>query len=351
MRQLAVLAVAMILMMATAGSLRAEEPATLRDDLGRAVTLALPAKRVVVFNRYNVEFVRAVAGSGAIVGIEAEVAKAHAYWPGLATTTIVGQGQQSANYEAIIALKPDLVIFPRNSDWEKASQILAPFGIPVVVVTGWDVLKHEENIDLLGRIFGRPDQAAKLNGFYRHIRDLLTERLKDVPRKTVYVEEVQDGKTVLKGSGWHDMIELAGGINVFGDIQIAGQPAARGNVQAFEVDPEEVLARRPDLIVKLQPNQYESHSPAFSAQVLTRLAARPGFAELPAVKSGQVYHMSYYLAGGCSKVIGALQIAKWLYPERFADIDPGEVMRIWLEEFQGVPYPGGYWVSLAGIGR
>jgi iron complex transport system substrate-binding protein len=222
----------------------------------------------------------------------------------------------------------------------------------VFVITGWDVLKHEWNVALLGRLLARPERAAKLNAFYRGYRDLLETRLLGVPRKRVYIEEVGDYKALLKGSGWHDMVETGGGVNVFGDVNILDQPKARGTVQGFDTDAEEILARKPDVLIKLYSNQQIAIDAIEARTVLTRLVARPGFANLPAVERGEVYSLSYYHASACSKIVGALRIAKWLYPDRFADVDPDEAMRIWLEDFQGVAAPtsgpgsGRYWTSL-----
>ncbi|MBV8622482.1 MAG: ABC transporter substrate-binding protein [Herbaspirillum sp.] len=322
-----------------------------RDDVGRELSLSVPLTRVVVFNRYTTEFVRAVGGMPAVVGVDIDSARGKSYWPTVTPAMLAGQGQSSPNYEAIVAMHPQAVFLPRNSDWQKAAEVLGHFNIAVVVVTAWDVLRHEQNVTLLGQLFGQPQRAEKLNAFYRGYRDLLLQRLKGVKRKRVYIEEVGNYKTLLRGSGWHDMVELGGGENVFGDVAIAGQSTARGTVQGFAVDPEEVIARQPEAIVKLEPAQYLPHPRAFSRQVLDGIAARPGFGNLPAVRSGQIYHISYYLAGGCSKIIGALQIAKWLYPERFADVDPEQAMKVWLEQFQNVPAPGGYSVSLAELRR
>lgn len=321
------------------------------DDVGRTVVVKTPVRRAVIFNRYDVEFVRAIAGTAPIVGVDAGTAKERAYWPGLEKVAIVGQGQSTPNYDAVVDLAPDIVLIPRNGAWAEADRLLTPLGIPVAVVTAWDVLKHEENATLLGRLFERPDQAKALNDFYAHWRTLLATRLRGVQRKRVYLEEVGDYRTLLPGSGWHDMIETGGGRNVFGDVAIDNGNAARGNVQGFTVDPEEVIARAPDVIIKLQPGQYAPHPQDFSRAVLEKIAARPGFAAVPAVRSGQVYHISYYLAGGCSKIIGALQIAKWLYPERFADVDPEAVMSEWLTRFQHVPAQHGYSANLAEVRR
>lgn len=320
---------------------------TIKDDLDRAVSLKLPLQRVVVFNRYTTEFVRAIGAMPTVVGVDIDAAKHRTYWPTVTPAMLAGTGQSALNFESIVAMQPDAVLMPRNGDWKQAERVLAGFGIPVVVVTAWDLLKHEWNIELLGRLFARPQQAAKLNAFYSTWREELRKRLDGAPRARVYFEEVGDNKTVLKGSGWHDMIEAGGGVNVFGDVDILGQPTTRGSVQNFEIDPEQVLARKPDVLIKLQPGQYEPHPRAFSRGVLERVASRPGFASLPAVRDGRVFHISYYLAGGCSKITGALQIAQWLHPKRMAGIDPQVVMGQWLQIFQGVPAQTGYAVSLA----
>ena len=321
-------------------------PIEITDDTGRTLSFEKPLKRVVVFNRYNAEFIRAVAGIDIIVGVDSWVTRDPTYWPNLKTDMLVGEGQSEPNYEAIIAQNPDVVIFPRNGAWQEAIKTLKPFDIPVVVLTGWDVLKHVSNITAFGKMLGQPERAAKLNAFYTDHMALLKERLAGVERKNIYLEEKTPYRSVLRGSGWHDMIEAAGGRNIFEDIDIETQPKERGSVHNHEVDPEAILKAQPDIIVKLQPGSYPLHPRSFSDAFFKELSARPGFDELPAMKNGEVYHMNYYLAGGCSKMIGALSIAKWLYPDRFKDVDPDAAMKTWLEDFQGVSYPGRYWTKI-----
>lgn len=318
----------------------------IRDDLDRELALPLPLTRVVVFNRYTAEFVRALGAMSSVVGVDFDPALHRAYWPTVTPGMRAGTGQNAPNYEAIVAMRPDAVFMPRNSGWPQAERVLAGFGIPVVVLSAWDLLKHEWNVALLGRLLDRPRAAAELNAFYRRWRTLLHDRLAGAPRPRVYLEEVGDFRTALRGSGWHDMIETGGGSNVFEDLDFLERSGTRGSVHNVEVDPEQVLARRPDVIVKLQPGQYEPHPRSFSKAVLERVANRVGFDTLPAVRDGRVHHISYYLAGGCSKITGALQIAKWLHPARMADVDPEAVMGEWLTRFQGVPAQRGYAISL-----
>lgn len=132
------------------------------DDVGREILLPVPLSRVVVFNRYTTEFIRAIAGMRVVVGFDVDLRKSGSYWPGAEATMVVGQAQSNAapNYEAIVKTTPDVVFFARNGPWEEASRVLAPFGIPVFVITGWDVLKHEQNVDLLGRLFEQPARGG-----------------------------------------------------------------------------------------------------------------------------------------------------------------------------------------------
>lgn len=310
------------------------------DDAGRTVEVEVPVKRAVIFNRYAVEFARAIGGIEDVVGVDASTMRDPAYWPQFKENDIVGQGQTQPNYEAIVALNPDVVILPRNGVYEEAVKQLEPFGIPVLVVTAWDTLQHVENVTLFGKLFGKEERAAALNAYYTRYMDLLAERLKGVERKRVYLEEVRDFVTVTPGSGWHDMVEAGGGINVFGDIDIKKEPTSRGNENSFTVDPEEIVKRKPDVFIKLQPGSYKTIPTAKFEESWNALSTRQDVLATPAGQSGDVHLINYYLAGGSSKVTGALQVAKWLYPDLFKDIEPEAAMKEWIETFQGLPFEG-----------
>lgn len=314
---------------------------TVTDDTGRQVELDLPVQRAVIFNRYAVEFARAIGAIEQVVGTDASTYRDPPYWPQFGPDDVVGEGQSAPNYEAIVAKSPDVVILPRNGAWEEAITQLEPFGIPVLVITAWDAEKHEENVTLMGEIFGRPEGAEALNAYYTEYRDLLAERLEGVAPVPVYLEETRPLVTVTPGSGWHDMIAQGGGSNVFGDVVIEDEPTSRGNVNAFTIDPEEIVARAPRVVIKLMPGSYESIGADSFAAAWDELTARNEIGATPAAEAGNLHLINYYLAGGSSKITGALQVAKWAHPDLFADIDPEEAMRRWIEDFQGLPYNGG----------
>lgn len=309
------------------------------DDAGRSVELQVPVRSVVAFNTFNVEFIRAVGAFDSVLGLDGGSAGADytGYWPGRDTSTTVGKGQAEPNYEQLAALNPEVVIFPRNGAWQDAEAKLAGFGIKTLVVTGWDQNKHVFNVDLIGRIFDRQQRASELNAFYTRYRDLLEQRLGGVAPKRVYLENDKDYGSPIVGSGWHDMITLGGGRNIFDDVVFGPDGAARGSVHQFDIEPEAILARDPELVIRNTGGGYALASADDPATVGRSLLARPGWDRLTAVRTGSVEVTSSFPMNACSKIIGSLYVAKWLHPEQMADVDPDAVMREWIEQFQGVP--------------
>ena len=313
---------------------------TVTDDVGRQVEVMGPVSRVITFNKYNTEFLRAIGGQDVLVGMAADTIGLTNYWPGMGDEAIAGQNQREPNYEAIVGLNPDLVIFPRNGAWENAVEKLEAFGIPVVVLTGWDVNQFSDNIKMIGALVGNEERAETLIEFHAKYTDLIAERLEGVEPRTIYLEKTVDFTTSVPGSGWHDMLSQAGVRNIFDDIDIATQPQSKGNKHQLDIDPEAILLRNPDIVIKQIGSDFVPPSQENMAAAIADMAARPGWSDMSAVQNDQVYVMSYFMAGGMSKLIGKLYIVKWLYPELFEDMDPDQVAIDWIEIYQGVDYPG-----------
>lgn len=267
------------------------------DETETTVHFSEPVDRIVVFNASNGEYIRAVAPE-TIVGVDANAMRDPGYWS--ETLAIAGAGQRDPNYEAIIGLEPNVVIFPINGAWEDARRTLAAFDIPVLVFTGWDPLQRPAIVTKTGLMTGREDRAARLNAWFEGLYARLESGLADLgDRRTIYVEHgTADYRAPIPGSGWHDMIVAGGGDSILTDVDIADQPSSRGLVHDLEIDPEVVLAADPALVVKLQPGSYPLHSREFSESFFTEFVSRPGMDEMTAVQDGQVIHMNYYLAGG-----------------------------------------------------
>lgn len=298
-------------------------------------------RRVAVYNAFNVEFVRAVGAFDSVVGIDEGAAGANykGYWGDFDTSRTVGKGQADPNYEQLVAANPEVVVFPRNGAWEEAVRKLEPFGIKVVVITGWDLARHVFNVSLYGVLFDKRAEAERLNAFYTRYLDLLKTRLAGAPRKRVFLENEATLTSPVPGSGWHDMIETGGGTNIFGDIVFGSLANPKGSVHALAVDPEAILARNPELVIKLGGGGFDPASAGSLRAKASEVLARPGWAGLDAVKSGNVVVSSSFPMNACSKIIGALYVAKWLHPDRMADIDPDAALREWVQTYQRAPLP------------
>ncbi|MEM6848307.1 MAG: cobalamin-binding protein [Pseudomonadota bacterium] len=176
----------------------------------------------------------------------------------------------SADVAKIRALKPDLVLTFSDLQAEIAAALIKE-GFAVHAFNQRDVAGILAMIRTLGALVGAGPQANAL-------ADTLTRRLDAVRANSperpprVYFEEWDD--PLITGIGWvSELIEVAGGIDVFAECGRAA--AARDRI----VTPEAVIAARPDLIVaswcgkKVRPD---------------RIAARPGWQDIPAVAAGAI---------------------------------------------------------------
>ena len=125
---------------------------TFTDDAGREITLEKPLEKVVVFNKFNSEIIRAVGKVDTIVGVDANTAQDTEYWNGWDDSMVVANSQSDIDFEKVAALEPDAVILPSNGDYEGCISNLESFGIQTIVVTGWQNNGFDKQIDIIGRL-------------------------------------------------------------------------------------------------------------------------------------------------------------------------------------------------------
>lgn len=317
------------------------ETVTITDELGRNVTLKVPIKAVYPDLWYQTEIVRAIGAGETIVAVDQSVDTSKnpankEYFAEFATLPNAGNFN-GPNWETVATSGAEVFFARRNSPWQDAVEKLKPFGIEVVVVSTWDPKVLRAQLPNIGKIFGREDGAARLAQLYDDIEKVLADRLKGVEPKTVYFENNADFVTSVPGSGWHDTIVLGGGKNIFADVAIANNGSA--SVHTYTVDPVEIIARNPDVIIHNGIDGQASGYAPWDRQQLAaqskRIADRPGWNAIKAVQDGNVYVFSNFFFSALGKQVGALAVAKWLYPEQLADVDLDAYFARWLEA-QGV---------------
>ncbi|MDT0320418.1 ABC transporter substrate-binding protein [Streptomyces millisiae] len=307
---------------------------TVVDDVGRTVELDGPAERAVVLNSYGNEFAQAIGAGDRVVGFD-RVSQTRLPYLDIADDEVVSEDLQEINYESVVELDPDVFILPRNGAWQEASEQLESFGIPVVVATAWDFDVFHETVDLLGEVFGEPAGAERVSGFYDEIFGLIDERVAGTEPVRVYWETEQPYLTGLPGSGFDQIIVAAGGENVFGDLDTGGDEQSETTV-----DPAAILERDPEVVVhEFGPSAEPTGQERFDT-LRDELLGRAGWQDLSATTGDRVFVTNGWATSGLSKAIGALYLASWLHPEEFADVEPGDYLARWAEEFQGTEFPG-----------
>ena len=73
---------------------------------------------------------------------------------------------------------------------------------------------------------------------------------------------------------------------------------------------------------------------------------RPAFTGVKAKETGNVHAIWHQFYTNPFQFVAIQQIAKWLHPELFADLDPDATFKELHERFLPIAYKPGYWVSL-----
>ncbi len=179
--------------------------------------------------------------------------------------------------ERILSLRPDLVAL-YGSQTDLRAQ-MARAGIPVYVYSHAGLPDITATIRDLGARVGRGEAAAGLaQAIETHIAAIRT-RVAAQPRpRTLIVFEREPltlrGIFASGGIGFiHDVVEAAGGTNVFADVK----------QQAVQATTELILARRPEVILDLRGQAIATDLQGREAGVWQSLSS------LPAVRTGRVH--------------------------------------------------------------
>jgi len=176
----------------------------------------------------------------------------------------------SADVPKILALEPDLVLTFSDLQADIASELIRA-NVAVHAFNQRDVAGILGMVRTLGALVGAMDRAEALAKALAGRVDVARERAARLPRRPrVYFEEWDD--PMITGIGWvSELVTAAGGIDVF--PQLATCKNARDRIVAAE----DVIAAQPDIIIG---------SWCGKKFVPAKVAARPGFARVPAVAGG-----------------------------------------------------------------
>lgn len=306
------------------------------DYLGRQVTIPYPVTRAAIINPYCAELVTAAGAGSSICGVDKDIYENRAAFPFPITKDMIigGHGEQQLDYEKLIAMRPEILILDSGFYYRRAEQILSPFGIKILVIHTDSANLFSHNCDLLGKIFHTEPQAERLKNYFEGQWNYVRNQLKDEPKKRVYYECRREGRSIIPGEPFNELLDVAHAENVFNDAN------------SIWVSNEYTIMRNPDYIVRLSDSNedYSYYPPSENhfRQIHEDIRNRKCWSYINAVKEDNIFLFSYYSHGGAGKIVGGLYLAKYLYPELLPDLHPEDAFKTWLEEYEGVSYLPGH---------
>lgn len=148
-------------------------------------------------------------------------------------------GMFTPNLEAVLALKPDVVV--TWSEPAEAVESLERAGLRVVALTNDppNLARHFSNLEILGKLIGREDRVAAVRADLERKRDAVSQAMSGIAVKprVIYLRQ---GEPSLQASGLNTFqdfwINLAGGRNVAG--LLSGHQQQTTLEQLIAWDPE-----------------------------------------------------------------------------------------------------------------
>lgn len=345
---------------------------TVTDLAGRSVVLPAKVQRIVLGEGRLIAALAILERdpTARVVGMMGEFerydpggyAQYQAALPGIVRIARVGRGTgESFSLEAALALAPDLAIFsleghgPAPKDRELIDR-LGKAGVPVLFVDfrKEPLLNTPRSITLLGAALGKRAEAAAFTDFYAAELKRVADRLpKDGAAPTVFIENrvglsAECCATMANGMMGR-FVDFAGGRN----IAAALIPGSYGTLSL-----EWLLRNPPEVYIGTAIGSTRADeppgrivlgsgvTPEAARASLQRALQRTGIAELKAVRDGRAYAVWHHFYNSPFNVAAVQAMAKWLHPQRFADLDPEATLRTAYARFQPFALHGTYWIGV-----
>jgi iron complex transport system substrate-binding protein len=275
---------------ASASSTSALEGPQVVDHFGDTLPPAANYARIVSLTPATTEILFALGAGSRLVG-RGEYDK----WPDAALAVPnLGPGLRP-NVEAVLAARPDIVFLYASADNRAAAQRLRQAGVPTAAFKVDSIEQFERTTRLLGVLIGLPGQGTLVADTVRRTLDSVRALTRGRPVVRVVMPAFEDPLLVIGGGSFmSQLVEIAGGRNVYGDI---AQPSPA-------VTFEDLVQRNPEVVLTGPEHGME-------------LLQSPRWKTLDAVRRGRVLFLdtSVTMRPAVRLGEGAVSIARLLHPE------------------------------------
>lgn len=285
----------------TAPIFSSEFPITVKDGLGRAVTIDKAPKRIVSTIPSNTEILYDLGLKNRVIAVTTHCAKTC----GISGKVVLGGWSEPEIAERIARLKPDLVLAFGGLQAGLAKE-MDKKNIKTFVFFAENCGEIFDQIRLIGKITGTSDKAEKIIKRCQNKINMIQERLKDIPpdkRLRCLRLMSTDAMVIGARSFQNDFIQKAGGVNIFADL----------NDYYPTVTLEEVKKRDPDMIIFNRDDEKGA---------IEWFMSQKGWKDLRAARVGRLMSISCdYICHPNTRIDKTIEmLAKRFYPDKFVRV-------------------------------
>lgn len=214
----------------------AADAISVKDDVGNVVTLAAPARRIVSLAP-NVTELLFSAGAGSRIAATSEYSD---YPPPARALPRIG-GSAGVDFEAVVALKPDLIVGWASGNPAGAVARLRELGFPVYLVQAHRIEDIAGNVERLGRLAGTEKDARAASARFIERYHALAARYAHRPPLRVFYQVLDPQLITVNGAHLISrVLRLCGGVNIFASLPVLAPVVSEEAV--LRADPQVIVA-------------------------------------------------------------------------------------------------------------
>ncbi len=268
------------------------------DETGRHVAVPVDVRRIVSLAPNLTETIYALGAQDRLVGVTN-----YCDYPADALKKTKIGTALNPSLEAIVGLKPDLVLATTAIDRLETVQALERLGISVYATDPHTVDGILVSIRNVGDVIGAPQQGDALaTSLASRLAQIKQQLAGSAPKRILFVVWEKPLITMGKNTFLADAVRRAGGESVIHLTQ--NWPT---------VSLEEAVRQQPDALV------FASGDPQNTEKEYANLSAEPGWRVLHAVEQRHIITVSDAIARPAPRLIDAIEeLARALHPDAFA---------------------------------
>ena len=261
------------------------------DDFGDPIVVKAAPKRVVSLNPATTDLIFALGAGNRLVG------RTHwdLYPPEAVRVPDLGSGIRP-NVEAVLGARPDLVILYASNDNRAAATALRTAGVNTLSLKIDRIDDFHRAAKTISRLLGDSLRGIAVSDSVKRTLARVRQETSSLGKPSVFWH-IWDAPliTIGRGSYMNELIEIAGGTNVYRDMA-----EASGTVSI-----EDVLRRNPQFIIT-------------GPEGASKIKSDPRWSEAPAVRAGRVLVVDTAIVGRPSVRLGeaAVSLARLFHPAR-----------------------------------